>query len=418
MAGAPAGPAAAPRARDRAPGVVGPARPSTRSIGRRRCCPGSSGAAWTSWVSTSPSCIPTYGLIPTALGDDQLRPALARAVNRATAEVFRGPRGPPGPGGRDPDVHARGGDRRAGARRRGARAAGGGDGRRHRPAAGDRGRTGRAVDRHPGPRQRPRLRPGLAAVPGARRRAHVPRRRLRVGEPDLDDELRLQPPRQLRRRRGGDLSFAPARRGDAPLPGPALRLPGGRCRVGRLAAPRRDRPPGEAGAGRRRPLRPGPPRPGGDRGALRRARRRRPSPSRLDRLGRRALHAALGPATSSDRDEFAASGLHLDRGRRGHLRPSGVPRLRGGRPSDPAGLRPAACSPGGRPLHAMFASDIGHWDVPDAAGVLPEAWEAVEDGRLTSRGLRRLHLRQRRPPLGAAASSPTPPWPPRPQPWT
>ncbi len=34
-------------------------------------------------------------------------------------------------------------------------------------------------------------------------------------------------------------------------------------------------------------------------------------------------------------------------------------------------------------LNAMFASDIGHWDVPDLRGVLPEAWELVEDGHLT-----------------------------------
>jgi len=34
-------------------------------------------------------------------------------------------------------------------------------------------------------------------------------------------------------------------------------------------------------------------------------------------------------------------------------------------------------------LNAMFASDIGHWDVPDVRGVLPEAWELVEEGHLT-----------------------------------
>ncbi len=33
--------------------------------------------------------------------------------------------------------------------------------------------------------------------------------------------------------------------------------------------------------------------------------------------------------------------------------------------------------PGGIALRAMFASDIGHWDVPDFLGVLPEAWELV-----------------------------------------
>ena len=37
-------------------------------------------------------------------------------------------------------------------------------------------------------------------------------------------------------------------------------------------------------------------------------------------------------------------------------------------------------NPDGARLRAMFASDIGHWDVPDFTGVLPEAWELVEDG--------------------------------------
>lgn len=39
--------------------------------------------------------------------------------------------------------------------------------------------------------------------------------------------------------------------------------------------------------------------------------------------------------------------------------------------------------PGGKPLGAIFASDIGHWDVPDMTGVLPEAYELLEDGHLT-----------------------------------
>jgi predicted TIM-barrel fold metal-dependent hydrolase len=39
--------------------------------------------------------------------------------------------------------------------------------------------------------------------------------------------------------------------------------------------------------------------------------------------------------------------------------------------------------PRGARLNAMFASDIGHWDVPDVRAVLPEAWELVEDGHLT-----------------------------------
>jgi hypothetical protein len=33
-------------------------------------------------------------------------------------------------------------------------------------------------------------------------------------------------------------------------------------------------------------------------------------------------------------------------------------------------------------LRAVFASDLGHWDVPDACAVLPEAWELVERGHV------------------------------------
>jgi hypothetical protein len=39
-------------------------------------------------------------------------------------------------------------------------------------------------------------------------------------------------------------------------------------------------------------------------------------------------------------------------------------------------------NPLGTRLQAMFASDIGHWDVPDFRGVLGEAWELVEHGHL------------------------------------
>jgi hypothetical protein len=39
--------------------------------------------------------------------------------------------------------------------------------------------------------------------------------------------------------------------------------------------------------------------------------------------------------------------------------------------------------PLGARLKAIFSSDIGHWDVPDAREVLPEAWELVEKGLAT-----------------------------------
>ncbi|MFM8861270.1 MAG: amidohydrolase family protein [Acidimicrobiia bacterium] len=45
-------------------------------------------------------------------------------------------------------------------------------------------------------------------------------------------------------------------------------------------------------------------------------------------------------------------------------------------------------NPLGARLPAIFASDIGHWDVPDFAGVLGEAWELVEHGHLDLDGFR------------------------------
>ena len=41
-----------------------------------------------------------------------------------------------------------------------------------------------------------------------------------------------------------------------------------------------------------------------------------------------------------------------------------------------------ARNPRGARLPALFASDIGHWDVPDFARVVCEAWELVEHGHL------------------------------------
>jgi hypothetical protein len=45
-------------------------------------------------------------------------------------------------------------------------------------------------------------------------------------------------------------------------------------------------------------------------------------------------------------------------------------------------------NPGGVRLKAVFGSDLGHWDVPDLRGVLPEAWELVDDGRITETDFR------------------------------
>lgn len=46
-------------------------------------------------------------------------------------------------------------------------------------------------------------------------------------------------------------------------------------------------------------------------------------------------------------------------------------------------------NPFGISLHALLGSDIGHWDVPDIARVLVEAWELVEDGIVGEEDFRR-----------------------------
>jgi predicted TIM-barrel fold metal-dependent hydrolase len=43
----------------------------------------------------------------------------------------------------------------------------------------------------------------------------------------------------------------------------------------------------------------------------------------------------------------------------------------------------APWNPGAARLQALLSSDIGHWDVPDMAGVVAESFELVEEGHLT-----------------------------------
>ena len=45
-------------------------------------------------------------------------------------------------------------------------------------------------------------------------------------------------------------------------------------------------------------------------------------------------------------------------------------------------------NPLGARIPALFASDIGHWDVPDFREVLEDAWELVEHGLLDAKGFR------------------------------
>ena len=65
-------------------------------------------------------------------------------------------------------------------------------------------------------------------------------------------------------------------------------------------------------------------------------------------------------------------------------------------------------NPGGVQLKAVFGSDLGHWDVPDLRGVLPEAWELVDDGHITVDDFRAFAFTNAVSPSTAPTSSATP----------
>ena len=142
----------------------------------------------------------------------------------------------------------------------------------HRPIGGAATRADRAraqlglrhrrAPRHARPRQRARLRPGVAALRRARRRARVAHARHGLGQPALDLELRVQPHRLVRREHGGALQVALPRRRHAALPEPLLRPARGRRRLGVRALRRPALALGEA-----QPRRDPPPRPGAHRHA-------------------------------------------------------------------------------------------------------------------------------------------------------
>jgi hypothetical protein len=80
-------------------------------------------------------------------------------------------------------------------------------------------------------------------------------------------------------------------------------------------------------------------------------------------------------------DEWEACGIE----RAEDIRDRFVPSFYFGCEADDAGVAAAfdaRTNPFGAKLNAMFSSDLGHWDVPDMAGILPEAWELVEHGLL------------------------------------
>jgi hypothetical protein len=127
-----------------------------------------------------------------------------------------------------------------------------------------------------------------------------------------------------------------------------------------------------------------------DRALLARLIERDAPPSFRQRLGRldEALAFLSDPSEPRDAlDEFAPSGIR---------RPEDVREVFasqyffGCEADDPtnAFAFDRRVNPHGARLNAMFASDIGHWDVPDFRGVLPEAWALIERGLVDEEGFR------------------------------
>ncbi len=149
---------------------------------------------------------PTYGLTVTATPDDELRIAMARAFNRYWPRCTRRTGIGSSPWRRSPCTRRR---KRSPSSNHAVVELGLPvvmmAGVIPRPIPGLEDHRGGSVHRRRRPRQRVRLRHRVAALRRARRVTDLPCRRPGVGDPGVEDELRVQPHRQLRRRRRGRL---------------------------------------------------------------------------------------------------------------------------------------------------------------------------------------------------------------------
>ena len=86
-------------------------------------------------------------------------------------------------------------------------------------------------------------------------------------------------------------------------------------------------------------------------------------------------------------DEWEACGIE----RKEDIRDRFVPSFFFGCEADDVGVAwamNANLNPLGAKLQAMFSSDLGHWDVEDMTGILPEAYELVEDELVSANDFR------------------------------
>ena len=115
--------------------------------------------------------------------------------------------------------------------------------------------------------------------------------------------------------------------------------------------------------------------------------RRRSSPGRLSRLDEGLGLLSEPMIEGASIDDFAESLLSSLRTSRTYSTPSSSSAAR---PMTPWLPWPStnASTHGGARTPALFASDIGHRDVPDFCRVLEEAWEPVEQGLLDPEGFR------------------------------
>ena len=161
------------------------------------------------------------------------------------------------------------------------------------------------------------------------------------------------------------------------LPHAPLRVPGRWRRMGGVALRVADLPLGEAQPRRDRSLRPVHARPRAPRRSLR-AVRQRGVPRSTRRARRRA--PATEPSRRGPGHDRRVRGVGGARAPRTSATPTPTQFHFGCEADDPmtALAFDARRNPLGARLRAIFASDVGHWDVPDVREVLPEAWELVE----------------------------------------
>ena len=113
------------------------------------------------------------------------------------------------------------------------------------------------------------------------------------------------------------------------------------------------------------------------------------TPTAVEKLGQEATQAHLGLLTKEPEklDDFAP--CKIERGE--DIRDLFIPNFYFGCEADDplnAWAFNTQVNPYGAKINALFGSDIGHFDVPDMARVLPEAYEGVEDGVMTEDNFR------------------------------